>query len=306
MEKLLSRKGLLRIVLLLALLTAMALAINQRDALTVVALQERLDVLGNWAPAVFILVYVAVTVLCLPGAVMTIAGGLLFGPWLGALYNLSGATLGAGLAFLVARYLASEWGATGPFGQRIGAGGLVCSGAGNRGRRPKGEAALIRQRPGRAQALADPAEHPAHPGRDKVEGFLEVYPAIFMVLGSTELGRDAKLNLDLSRLGEIVARHFALGIRPGLDVAAAPMKAQLCDTGFFRDFAPGSRQRLLITLHLALWKVPVLKGSQQQKAPMPLCLPHHRHTRGEHPDLTVPVPASPGLTGLGRTHGCGR
>lgn len=103
------RKGMLRIVLLLALLAAMAWAIGQRDALSVAALQERLDAFGNWAPLVFILVYAAATILLLPGSVLTIAGGVLFGPWFGTLYNLVGATLGAALAFLVARYLASEW-----------------------------------------------------------------------------------------------------------------------------------------------------------------------------------------------------
>jgi len=45
----------------------------------------------------------------LPGSALTLAGGALFGPVWGTLYNLTGATLGATLAFLVARYLASGW-----------------------------------------------------------------------------------------------------------------------------------------------------------------------------------------------------
>lgn len=40
---------------------------------------------------------------------MTLAGGALFGPVLGTFYNLTGATVGAVLAFIVARYLASDW-----------------------------------------------------------------------------------------------------------------------------------------------------------------------------------------------------
>jgi rhodanese-related sulfurtransferase len=38
-----------------------------------------------------------------------LAGGALFGPVWGTFYSLTGATLGASLAFLVARYLAADW-----------------------------------------------------------------------------------------------------------------------------------------------------------------------------------------------------
>jgi uncharacterized membrane protein YdjX (TVP38/TMEM64 family) len=53
--------------------------------------------------------YALATVLFLPGSLLTIAGGALFGPVWGSFYSLTGATLGATLAFLVARYLASDW-----------------------------------------------------------------------------------------------------------------------------------------------------------------------------------------------------
>jgi uncharacterized membrane protein YdjX (TVP38/TMEM64 family) len=38
-----------------------------------------------------------------------LAGGALFGPIAGTLCNLTGATLGATLAFMIARYVASDW-----------------------------------------------------------------------------------------------------------------------------------------------------------------------------------------------------
>jgi uncharacterized membrane protein YdjX (TVP38/TMEM64 family) len=62
----------------------------------------------NFAAAVviFILVYVIVTGLSLPGAViLTLAGGFLFGAGLATLFVNIGATTGATLAFLAARYL---------------------------------------------------------------------------------------------------------------------------------------------------------------------------------------------------------
>ena len=45
----------------------------------------------------------------LGAAVMMLAGGAIFGPWWGVLFNLLGATLGAVFAFVAARYVASDW-----------------------------------------------------------------------------------------------------------------------------------------------------------------------------------------------------
>lgn len=62
------------------------------------------------AVAMFVIGYCVVIGLSLPGgAIMTLAGGFLFGSILGTLYVNVGATVGATLAFLVARYLLREW-----------------------------------------------------------------------------------------------------------------------------------------------------------------------------------------------------
>jgi uncharacterized membrane protein YdjX (TVP38/TMEM64 family) len=47
----------------------------------------------------------------LPGAVIAIAGGTLFGPVWGTIYNVLAATVGAVIAFAVARFLAPNWAA---------------------------------------------------------------------------------------------------------------------------------------------------------------------------------------------------
>jgi len=58
----------------------------------------------------FIGVYVAATAFSLPGAtILTLAGGAIFGPWVGTLAVNVGATLGATLAFLAARFLLRDW-----------------------------------------------------------------------------------------------------------------------------------------------------------------------------------------------------
>ena len=65
---------------------------------------------GVAAAAVFILIYVVQTGLSLPGAtMMTLTGGFLFGSVLGTLFVNVGATTGATLAFLAARYVLRDW-----------------------------------------------------------------------------------------------------------------------------------------------------------------------------------------------------
>ena len=60
---------------------------------------------GAWAPVMFIGVYVVATVALVPGSLLTIAAGALFGLGLGTLIAFAGAVLGETAAFLVSRYL---------------------------------------------------------------------------------------------------------------------------------------------------------------------------------------------------------
>ncbi|MCC5014211.1 MULTISPECIES: TVP38/TMEM64 family protein [unclassified Legionella] len=65
--------------------------------------------LGWLAPVLFVLFYCLATILLLPTMVLTFAGGALFGPVLGVLFNLIGATAGAACAFCISRHLATNW-----------------------------------------------------------------------------------------------------------------------------------------------------------------------------------------------------
>lgn len=102
------RYGLL--VLLGALFIA-ALASGVTDHLSLAELEMRRQALTQaiaQRPAsslvVFLLVYLAATATALPGVIyITIAGGLLFGPWLGAAASLLGASIGSTVVFLACR-----------------------------------------------------------------------------------------------------------------------------------------------------------------------------------------------------------
>ncbi len=63
---------------------------------------------GAWGPAIFIGVYAVATVLFIPGSVLTLGSGVVFGVIEGTIYVTLGANLGAALAFLVGRYAARD------------------------------------------------------------------------------------------------------------------------------------------------------------------------------------------------------
>lgn len=102
-------KQYLRLLLSLLLIAGIATALFNRDLFDINTIKESLDKLGIYAPIIFIGLYVIGTLFFFPGSLLTLAGGALFGPWLGTLYNLTGATLGATLAFMLSRYIGSEW-----------------------------------------------------------------------------------------------------------------------------------------------------------------------------------------------------
>lgn len=103
-------------LLILALIAALAItffAFDLQQWLTLDGLKSGLGQFEQWrtqspllTTGAFFLLYVIVTALSLPGAaVMTLAGGALFGLWQGLLLVSFASSIGATLAFLASRYL---------------------------------------------------------------------------------------------------------------------------------------------------------------------------------------------------------
>ncbi|UFS69037.1 TVP38/TMEM64 family protein [Geomonas sp. RF6] len=106
------RRSLLKPVLFISLLVA-AVAIVRLAGGTALLEPERLRQMvegqGMLGPLLFVLLYGVTPVLFLPGLPMAIAAGILFGPFWGVVYAITGATIGASASFLVARYVARDW-----------------------------------------------------------------------------------------------------------------------------------------------------------------------------------------------------
>jgi len=102
-------KNAFRLAMFLALVGGISAAIFYRDRFDAAVLSHWVNQAGSAGPVLFMLIYAIAAVFFLPGSVLTLAGGALFGPIFGTLYNLSGATFGAMASFVFARYLARDW-----------------------------------------------------------------------------------------------------------------------------------------------------------------------------------------------------
>ena len=85
--------------------------------------QVKLEVLtwGAWGPAIYMLLYAVGPSFLVPGAVMTIAGGLAFGTLWGSVYSLIGADVGAMVAFAAGRFLGRSVSSKSVVGERFNA-----------------------------------------------------------------------------------------------------------------------------------------------------------------------------------------
>lgn len=106
-----SRKVLVYRIILLALASVAILA----GLILLPVRQYLVDVLdwtqglGTWGPIFVSLFYVVACVFLLPGSVLTLGAGFLFGVPVGLLSAWIGATIGACVAFLVGRTMARDW-----------------------------------------------------------------------------------------------------------------------------------------------------------------------------------------------------
>ncbi|HZR04507.1 MAG TPA: TVP38/TMEM64 family protein [Candidatus Udaeobacter sp.] len=102
-----SKSAIVRLLALIAIVIALFLAMK------FLPVQQWLGSFNDWVGQmgvagifIFIGVYALATVLLAPGSILTIGAGFAFGLWKGFLAVSAGSTLGAALAFLVARFIA--------------------------------------------------------------------------------------------------------------------------------------------------------------------------------------------------------
>jgi len=103
------KSALSRLIALIAIVIALFLAMR------FLPVQQWLRNFNDWVGQmgvagifIFIGVYAIAAVLLAPGSILTIGAGFAFGLWKGFLAASAGATLGASLAFLVARFIARD------------------------------------------------------------------------------------------------------------------------------------------------------------------------------------------------------
>ncbi len=103
-----SRAALLKagaLVLLLSAALAVTLTLGTPD---ITAMRSQVEQAGWWGPALYFVFYVGLSVIPCPKALLTAAGGALFGLWVGAGLALAAALVGAVASFGAGRFLGRE------------------------------------------------------------------------------------------------------------------------------------------------------------------------------------------------------
>ena len=103
-----ARSG-LRILFVMLLSLAVIALYLYRDSINFARIHGWVAEAGVWGALLFMGIYALATLLFFPTVLVALAGGVLFGPVLGTIYTLTGATSGAVAAFIIARYLAGGW-----------------------------------------------------------------------------------------------------------------------------------------------------------------------------------------------------
>ncbi|WP_378954185.1 TVP38/TMEM64 family protein [Pelosinus sp. sgz500959] len=99
------KAGFLVVIVLAVLLLVHFVGVSR---LTPEAIRKLILSFGWWGPAAYIFIYTIRPLLLFPAIILTLAGGLAFGPWWGTLYVVIGGLLGACLCFVIARFLGQE------------------------------------------------------------------------------------------------------------------------------------------------------------------------------------------------------
>jgi uncharacterized membrane protein YdjX (TVP38/TMEM64 family) len=103
--KLVIQITLIAIIIVTAIIVAKALNIQSLLQQSLIWVKN----LGTLGPIAFMIIYNLATILFIPGSILTLGGGVLFGLFWGSIYVFIAATFGATFAFLIGRYLSRDW-----------------------------------------------------------------------------------------------------------------------------------------------------------------------------------------------------
>lgn len=105
-----SRKIWRRGFLLLVFATILLTLFNSSDNISLLKkVLYRISELGPWAPFAFVVAYVVATILMMPGFILTLGAGFLYGVGWGSALVSASSTMGAMVSFLIGRYLFRDW-----------------------------------------------------------------------------------------------------------------------------------------------------------------------------------------------------
>jgi uncharacterized membrane protein YdjX (TVP38/TMEM64 family) len=108
----LDKKTVIKVLILIAIFTTATIVVYNtplRRYTDPKDLKNFFLLFGYWAPVVFMLAFAIKSVIPFPSSVFPLAGGLVFGPFFGALYSIIGSVISGGIAYQLSRKLGRDF-----------------------------------------------------------------------------------------------------------------------------------------------------------------------------------------------------
>lgn len=103
------KAGIVATIIIALIIAAKILGVGESITKVFQYMLSWLEGLGYWGAIIFILLYVLTTILLIPGVILTLGAGFIFGVVTGTILVSIASTLAATVAFLIGRYFARIW-----------------------------------------------------------------------------------------------------------------------------------------------------------------------------------------------------
>jgi len=97
------------LILIVGMVIGLSQYLQHGQKFSIEAIQNMVQSAGIWGPVIFFLLYAVTSLIAFPGSILSVASGLVWGPWRGTFYTVISATVASVLPFYLSRLLGRDF-----------------------------------------------------------------------------------------------------------------------------------------------------------------------------------------------------